>query len=173
MADTPDWLPEQLEFEGDWQTLLSTIYARFVEDIVQGHVRFRGRRVAVRKHPPADGKEYGFWHCISEGATEAERIPDPQRCRRIGWIRAVIENCDDPLVESWVEYRGNQIDHILWFREEYVVVLSERGQAADGGPACYLLKTAFCTLRPHQRKKKRRACDAATKGQRRPARDGV
>jgi len=173
MPDPPAWLPEQAEFVGDWQSLLDAVYSRFVEDVVRSNLTFRGRRVAVRKHPPSDGKEFGFWHCISEGAIEADRIPDPERCRRIGWIRAIIENCDDPLVEHWVEQRGGQMDHVLWFREEYVIILSERGKAPDGGPECYLLKTAFCTPLPHQRRKKRAACEAANKSQRRPGWDGV
>lgn len=163
MADVPAWLPPQEPFEGEWRDLLDKIYQRFVQDLVKGGLTFRGRPIAVRKHPPTDGKEYGFWHCITEGATEANRIPDPERCRRIGWIRAVIENWRDPLVESWREQRGGQIDHLLWFREEYVVVLSERGMATGGGPDCYLLKSAFCTLLPHQKRKKRKACNAAKK----------
>lgn len=163
MAEAPNWLPPQDTFEGEWQKLLDSFYERFVQDIVKGNLTYQGRPVAVRKHPPTDGKEFGFWHCISDGAIEADRIPDPERCRRIGWIRAVIENCNDELVERWIEQRGGQTDHVLWFREEYVVILSERGQASDGGPEWYLLKTAFCTLQPHQKRKKRRACDAATK----------
>ena len=164
MPDVPPWLPPQEPFEGDWDSLLGRLYARFVTDIVRGRLTFRDRRIAIRKHPPTDGKEYGFWHCISEGALEAERIPDPERCRRIGWIRAVIENCNDPLVESWVEQRNGQTDHILWFREEYVLVLSERGRAAEGFPECYLLKSAFCTLLPHQKRKKRKARDKSQEG---------
>ena len=160
MSDSPAWLPPQEQFEGEWQELLDRVYQRFVEDVVNGDLTYRGRRIAVRKHPPADGKEYGFWHCISEGSIEADRIPDPERCRRIGWIRAIVENCDDALVELWREERGGQKDHVLWFREEYAIVLSERGKAADGGPDCYLLKTAFCTLREHQKRKKRSARDA-------------
>lgn len=164
----PPWLPPQEAFEGEWDQLLGRIYDRFVREVVRGRLTFQCRPVTVRQHPATDGKEYGFWHCISEGALEAERIPDPERCRRIGWVRAVVENSDDPLVEHWVEQRAGQTDHILWFREEFVVVLSERGRAPEGGPKCYLLKTAFCTLRPHQKRKKRAACEAAKKNQRRP-----
>lgn len=173
MPESPDWLPEQFSFDGEWSELLARFYARFLDDIVRSKLTFHGRRVAVRKHPPADGMEYGFWHCISEGAIEAERIPDPERCRRIGWIRAIIENVDDPQVEHWVEERHGQTDHVLWFREEYVVILSERGSAPHGGPECYLLKSAFCTLKPHHKRKKRAARDAAVKRPTPPQGDGV
>jgi len=54
---------------------------------------------------------------------------------------------------------NGQVDHVLWYREEFVVILSERGTHADGGPDAYLLKTAFCTFREHQKRKKRRARD--------------
>ena len=122
MAESPDWLPPQEPFEGEWKEILDKTYECFVEDVVKSGLSFEGLPVVVRKHPPTDGKEFGFWHCISEGSLEADRNPDPERCRRIGWIRAVIENCTDPLVESWVENRGGQTDHLLWFREEYLVV---------------------------------------------------
>jgi len=159
----PLWLPPKESFSGEWEELLDRTYNRFVKDIVQSGLTYRGRRISVRKHPPADGKEFGFWHCISEGCIEEERIVDHERCKRIGWIRAIIENCSDPLLESWVERNRGQTDHILWFREEYVVVLSERGKAADGRPDCFLLKTAYCTFAERQKRKKRKARDEAKK----------
>jgi hypothetical protein len=70
---------------------------------------------------------------MSEGALGADRILDPERCRRIGWIRAVIENCRDPLVECWREQRGGKVDHLLWFREEYVTARHCRIRSEESG----------------------------------------
>lgn len=173
MSESPGWLPDELPFEGEWHDMADTFYARYVQDIVKGNLTYLGRRIAVRKHPLTEGKGSGFWHCISDGVIEDDRVPDPDRCRRIGWIRAIIENCDDDAVETWVETNRGQTDHLLWFREEYVVILSERGRAEDGGPDCYLLKSAYTTLRRRQREKKRLACDAAQKANAAPRGDGV
>lgn len=159
--NSDEWIPELLPFDGAWNEVLDAIYERFMQDLLRTRVLFRGRRVAVRKHPPTQGKGFGFWHCISDGAVEDERVPDPDRCKRIGWIKAIIENCDQAEIECWVERRGGQVDHMLWYREQFLVVLSERGTHPNGGPDAYLLKTAYCTLKEHQKKKKRRARDAS------------
>lgn len=156
-----DWIPELLSCDGVWADVLEAIYDRYMDDFVRNKVRYRGRVVVTRQHPESYGKGFGFWHCISEGVVEDERVPDFDRCKRIGWIKVVIENCNRPEVECWVESRRGQVDHVLWYREEFVVILSERGTHADGGPNAYLLKTAFCTFREHQKQKKRRARDAS------------
>jgi hypothetical protein len=148
---------------GDWPRYIDAVYAQYLTDLGGRKVAFRGRPVVLRVHPEVDGKGSGFWHCTSEGSLEADRVPDLDRCKRIAWIRPVIENEAAESVQYWVEKRGGQVDHILWFREEYVVILSERGTRSDGGPDAYLLKTAFCTLRPHEKRKKRQACETAKK----------
>ncbi|MBT3199635.1 MAG: hypothetical protein HN350_06935 [Phycisphaerales bacterium] len=155
-----DWIPDLLPFDGNWGEVLDAIYERFMADLLRKPVLFRGRRVSVRKHPPTQGKGFGFWHCISDGKYEDDRVPDPDRCKRVGWIRAIIENCDHPEVDHWTEKRGRQMDHILWYNEEFAVVLAERGKHADGGPDYYLLKTSYCTFMEHQKRKKRKKRDA-------------
>ena len=155
-----DWIPELLPFDGNWTEVLNAIYDRYMQDLVWNTVRFRGRNVAVRKHPPSRGKGSGFWHCISYGKNEDDRIPDPDRCKRIGWIKAIIENCNQPEVDHWVTKQGSQTNHILWYNEEFIVVLSERGKDENANPKVYLLKTAFCTFREHEKRKKRKSRDA-------------
>lgn len=157
MNAAPDWLPELLEFAGDWDAFVDAVYARFVEDLVSHQVRFNGQRVGVRRHPESRGKGYGFWHCVSEGGLEHERTPDLERCRRIGWIRAIIENASSPEVQHWTNRRGAETRHLLWFREEYLVVLAER-------EGYYLLTTAYPTNREHTRRKLRLERDQAKNG---------
>lgn len=161
MIEGNDWLPDMIELPSSWPEMLDAVYLRFVNDLVDTGLAFQGKRLALRKHPITDGREFGFWHCISEGAIEADRVPDLDRCRRICWIRAVIENHTDPRVKYWVERRNEQVDHILWLNEEYVIVLGER--SSDDQSTYFLLKTAFCTLREHQKAKKRKAMEAAKK----------
>lgn len=157
MNGPADWLPDLLEFAGDWSAFVDAVYARFVEDLVTRQAQFRGLRVGVRRHPESRGKCYGFWHCVSEGGLEDERLPDLDRCRRIGWIRAIIENAATPEVQYWTNQRGGETRHLLWFREEYLVVLAER-------QGYYLLKSAYPTNREHTRRMLRKERDQAQNG---------
>ncbi|MNH30689.1 hypothetical protein D3C79_909980 [compost metagenome] len=45
------------------------------------------KRLGLKRHPVIQGKEATFWHMISEGNDEAERLPDLRRCERIRWPR--------------------------------------------------------------------------------------
>lgn len=156
-----DWIPDLLSCDGVWADVLEAIYDRYMDDFVRNKVRYRGRIVATRRHPESHGKGFGFWHCIQDGPVEDDRVPDFDRCKRIGWIKAVIENFARQEVDCWTETRGGKTDHVLWYREQFIVILSERGKNEDGdGPDVYLLKTAYCTLREHQKQKKRKARDA-------------
>lgn len=158
MDERPDWLPDLIEFEGDWNAFVEVVYTRFCDDLVHNKVWFRGDRVSVRRSPESQGKGFGFWHCVSEGGRHEEsRVPDLDRCRRICWIRAIIENCSDPRVDHWTNQRGRETNHLLWFDEQYLVVLAERS-------GYYLLKTAYLTEREHTRRKLRRERDAAKNG---------
>ena len=109
MTNPPPWLPRIIDladFDGDWGRMLNAAYEVFCNDFVYGRVSFRGLDVAVRRHPVSNGKEFGFWHCVQEGALEENRTPDMKRLERIGWIRAVIENAHDGQVEQWENSPG-------------------------------------------------------------------
>lgn len=94
-------------------------------------------------------KGFGFWHCVSEGGTEEkERVPDLERCKRIGWIRAIIEHSDDQCVNQWTNRRNSETCHLLWLKEEYLIVLAQR-------QGYFLLKTAYCTNREHTKRRLR------------------
>jgi len=171
-----DWLPSFIELnqhEGSWSVYLNAIYAKYMMDLSKKRISFCDRPVVLRRMPETDGMGFGFWHCISSGGVESAREPDFDRCRRIAWIRCVIENCSDVAVKVWSEKRGGRRDHLLWVNDEFVVVLSERGKDNDGGPDVYLLKTAFCTLRNHEKIRKNKAYEIYKKANAAPERDGA
>lgn len=90
----PAWLPQIVTLEscnGDWQRYEDLIYAQFKRDFVDHRPSFKGTRLGLRKHPVVKNRESTFWHMISEGKTEDDRIPDMRRCERIAWVRPVIE----------------------------------------------------------------------------------
>lgn len=133
--------------KGVWDDYFEAIYKIFHQDFVLTKPNFRGKRLGLKRYPEYEGKSATFWHMISTGDQENERIPDIRRCERIAWPKPIIEDCDHSCLKVWAEPKGkNQRIHI-WFEDEgYLVVLDDRGD--------YILPwTAFYIEREHQRNK--------------------
>lgn len=146
----PGWLPalEELKaYGGDFARYLEAIYQIFCTDFVESKPVFAGKRLGLKRHPVIQGKEATFWHMISEGNDEAERLPDLRRCERIRWPRPIIENAADATLKVWREPNGSGHRILIWFAEaEYLVVLDERKD--------YILPwTAYPVEREHQQRK--------------------
>ncbi|MCA0961763.1 hypothetical protein [Salipiger bermudensis] len=148
--------PDLLHFEdldGDWDRYEAALYQVFEQDIIEFDLSFRGHPVNARRAPEHERKWACFWHLISEGRVEDDRLPDLRRCERIRWVRWVIENadvCGD--IDVWQNRRNGETNWLLWYREEYLVILAAR-------TGYFLLRTAFCTDREHRREKLRRERD--------------
>lgn len=154
-----DWLPPLIELSaagGVWAAYCQLIYDRFLADFIASQPRHLGLPVKCRRDPIFEGKEAGFWHCVSEGPNESTRIPDTKRCERIAWVKAIVENSHDPDVLSWEnDHRGDRRQY-FWFKEAYLVVLGVR-------KGYFQLITAFCTDREHTRRKLRADFKASIK----------
>jgi hypothetical protein len=141
-------------FGGDWSAYESELYRIFNAELAIGNVQFRGCVVRCRRYPENAGKWASYWHLVQEGRIEADRLPDLRRCERIRWVRWVIENADShPEINVWQNTRGSETNTLLWFREQYLVVLGRRTNA-------WLLKTAYCTDISGKLSKLRRERDA-------------
>lgn len=126
---------------------------------MESQPRFQGLWVRCRRDPiEGDGKEAGFWHCVSEGPNELDRVPDLRRCERIAWIRAVLENSAKDGVDVWKNDRQGDERTLVWYREEYLVVLATRRRHRDGF-VYYQLITAYETKEHHRTRKLRRERD--------------
>lgn len=158
-----EWLPELIFFSahrGHWPDYLDALHRKFTNDFVHSLPSWPGKRVAVKRHPEIDGKSATFWHLISEGAVEADRIPDMRRCERIGWPRPIMDAFDEqePRVSSqlvWWKERRRSEDRYLLAPDDfsYLVVVADRGT--------YVLPwTAFVLEHEHQRRKRRQAFEA-------------
>ena len=109
MTERPQWLPNLIclaDYGGEWAQYIEAVYSAFRRDLIESQPRLRGRWVRCRRDPLYDGKEAAFWHCIQEGADDEQRIPNLRRCERIGWVRAVIDNADEPAILAWPTRRG-------------------------------------------------------------------
>ncbi|NOX41725.1 MAG: hypothetical protein GXP05_14830, partial [Alphaproteobacteria bacterium] len=139
---------------GEWARYEAALYDVFVRDIIRHDLRFRGIQVNARRIPEHERKWACFWHMISEGSVEDDRIPDMRRCERLSQVRWIIENADAvEVIDIWEQTREREKNWVLWYEEFYLVVLAHRS-------GYYLLKTAFCTDRDHQVRKFRKERDA-------------
>jgi hypothetical protein len=130
MEDSTNWLPDLELFEsygGDWNAYCEAIYALFKADFIDSSPFFQGQKLGLKRHPVIAGKEATFWHMISEGDKEEDRIPDFRRCERIRWPRPIIENHSNPALKVWTEKRkGEERIHIWLEHDGYLVVLNKR-----------------------------------------------
>jgi hypothetical protein len=141
----PDWLPSLIryaDFGGDWSKFIEAVYGKFrldfLDDFNRRNLQFEGVALSLRRHPLVRGKEASFWHLVSTGDIEEERLPDFDRCERIAWAKAILDNANDSAIKRWENTRSNNTNICLWLEEEnYMVVLGKR-------TGYFLLLTAYC-----------------------------
>ena len=151
---TPPELLRLENFGGDWKRYENELYKIFKTELARRELRFQDLPVKCRRRPEANRRWFAFWHLIQEGPTEEERIPDLRRCERIRWIRWVIENAAaHPNIDEWKNKRNGKTNILLWYREEYLVVLEQRKDF-------WLLKTAYCTNQTFRLEQLRRERDS-------------
>ena len=150
MTSVPLWLPPLVLFNdygGNWNRYVEALYGYYRQDFVSSSLSFRGIRVARKRRPFEHGKEATFWHLISEGKTEEERLPDLRRCERIRWPRPIIKHADEPVIKVWENKRKTETRICIWFEDvEYLVVLAPR-------KGYVLLWTAYPVTRSHRKRK--------------------
>ncbi len=160
MIEEPDWLPPLVllaNYEGDWNRYLEVLYGYFCQDFVTSSPVYGGMRVGLKRHPIVNGKEATFWHVISEGTLEADRLPDMRRCERIRWPRPILEAVQQRQVRCWKNHRGHEQRIVIALDDfSYVVVLAQR-------KAYVILWTAYCIENEHRRQKLRQEYEQASK----------
>ncbi len=153
----PDLLPFAA-FGGDWAAYENELHRIFIAEIARGGLAFRGVRVNCRRLPEAAGRWASFWHLVQEGRVEDDRLPDLRLCERIRWVRWVIENAPTHAeIDEWQNTRGTEVNTLLWYREEYLVILAQR-------QGYCLLKTAYCTEKSGRIRQLRKERDAFRQG---------
>lgn len=157
----PTWLPDLVRFvdhDGDWDRYLEATYEIYLQDFVHSKPTFEGRTLALKRHPVSGGKEATFWHLVSSGPIEDDRLPDFRRFERIGWPRAIIDHAADPSVLVWENERRGDRRACLWLpAADYLVVLAKRSTYT-------LLWTAYPADREHTKRKLRAEYEEARKG---------
>ncbi|WP_165221405.1 hypothetical protein [Aquisphaera insulae] len=162
MSGDESWLPglwRMADAGNDWTHYIEQTYSRFRRDFIESQPQFRGVFVRCRRDPiDEDGKEVGFWHCVTEGPEEELRIPDLRRCERIAWIRPIIEHSTEVGIDVWENRNRGETRILLWYCEEFLIVLAARERRRDGF-RYYQLITAYLTVEEHRKRKLRRERD--------------
>lgn len=145
------------DLQGNWQTYLESIYSIFRNDLIT-HPPKLNKPFRIRRRPVTNNKENAFWHLISEGSVEEDRIPNLRRCERIAWIKPMINARDSEQFPLWKNTRSTKKgkDRRLLIATpsfDYVVILSVRKDY-------YLLCTAYPVEQRHRQEKlKKEFCD--------------
>jgi len=150
MVKQIDWLPPLVlleSYSGNWERYINIIYSFYKQDFIENKPIFQNHKLAIKRYPIVEGKEATFWHIISEGKEEADRIPNLRRCERIRWPRPIIEHADDSIIKVWKNQRRNETRICIWLEEqEYLVVLAYR-------KTYILFLTAYPTTQNHTKRK--------------------
>ncbi len=167
MTVKPEWLPETLHYDGDWETFIQDVYHIFERDFKQTIPKFRTLPV-YHDGTLIDGKEAGFWHIVQKDDPQArERVPNIPRCKHITWPKPIIENCEDKTVSIWkVEKKKpgspQQTRVYLWLEDfDYLIAMREQ-------PYAMILITAFCVGYESYKAKLRKERDNYLKMQKPP-----
>jgi hypothetical protein len=146
----PGWLPDLVflkDFYGDWTRYINAIYEYFRKDFVESRPLFKGERLNLKRYPLVENREATFWHLISAGCKEEDRLPDLRRCERIRWPKPIIVHCDDDCIRVWENTRKEEKRICLWFvDQEFLVVLARR-------KSYLLLWTAYPVTENHRKRK--------------------
>ena len=126
-AKSLDWPPIIIPWNNNWEEYCQFIYEKYLEYYNSNNpFYFDGMVVKTRKKPIEFEKEGGFWHIIGG----SEGVPEKERCERILWARAIIENYQDENILIWKEPSrrdGSTKDVVFWFKKaNYYVILAER-----------------------------------------------
>ncbi len=133
MSDTPTFLPPMLNLDGEWDTVLSRLYAIFVKDFKESQTCHRGIKVIYNGTIKADGlgKEEGFWHVVSKFDNDTgERLIDYPRAKRLPWAKPLMESPERPEIKVW-QYREGTADKglrtYIWLEDyKYALILHRK-----------------------------------------------
>ena len=65
----PDWLPDPVSFDGNWDSFVRTLYAVFEADFKHGLPRYQDCPIWHDRRVESEdtyGYEEGFWHLVTK-----------------------------------------------------------------------------------------------------------
>lgn len=143
MIARPDWLPDIMSVDGEWEQILFRLYDIFDRDFKKGNPCLNKMPVWWdRRVLEGNMYEEGFWHLISKRDEKTgERLFDPRRAERLPWCYAVLSHANDSSVKLWDYKEGRHLRTYVWLENfDYVIVLEKKKQRI--GRVAFLI-TAF------------------------------
>lgn len=152
----PHWLPAFVEQKiGEtYQDYEDRLWNIFYTDFIKTHPTYAGKKVLAQYRPvEADGKWGSFIHITTvKDRRTNERVPDLERCERIRFPKATLENCkhcticgytncERPYIWTETVRTGkhkSERTHILIPSDKYTVIIE-----FDNKRDCYWLVTAY------------------------------
>lgn len=128
VCDIPEII-ELASYGGDYPLYESAIYEIYRDNFHDEQLTFRGQPIRHKKYPEYKGKPATFWHIISNGSDEENRLPNLRRYERIEWpfyiIGSCVDNCERVLI--WENTRKGKTNVLIYCPDvEYLVVLAKR-----------------------------------------------
>ena len=95
------WIPPLVERDSSrpWSEYDALVYSVFRRDFIESRPVYHGKPVKIRYQPMLEGRAEAFWHLTCrdydhKSGLPEDRVPDLERCRRIRWPKAFIENAE-------------------------------------------------------------------------------
>ncbi len=130
--DSPDWLPQELDSDVEWDELEDDAYRIFVNDFIKSTaLLFKDKPVKLdynKDFKQTKKREKSFYHLVKKTEDKRSRrvINDPPRAIKIGWIRPLIENYSCKGVLCWDYWEFGVVRTYIWIvRHSYVIILQE------------------------------------------------
>lgn len=118
------------DYNGDWSQYENALYTIFHQDFIESTPFFQGKPVDIIHQKQYKNKERSFWHIISEGKTDEDRLPIMERCECIGWIKSLItEDGECNFYRIWKKFhhKTNKERYYIWCTNvHYIVILEDR-----------------------------------------------
>lgn len=152
------WIPDLVRCRNlsEWAAYDELLYRIFKSELIESRPVYRGLPVQIRYEPRFDGREEAYWHLTckdydNKSGLPEDRQPDVERCERIRWPKAFIEQnqectscsypngCNGAIIWASTHksrHQNRKRVKILVEEERYMVVLESRERY-------WLLITAF------------------------------
>lgn len=115
---------------GDWETYIASLYKLFSENYIDHTVKYNAKNVNIITEKMIDGKVRSFWHIITEGQYDDNRIPNLDRCSKVHWARHIIEESGECIhYKTWIKYHdktGRNRYYIWCDHLNYIVIFEDR-----------------------------------------------
>jgi len=146
----PAWLPELFPAEPWRRDTYDKLYDVFMRDFVSTQPSYKGSPVWVFPEQE-DGKHTIFWHLTSREVNYSGiRYPDIERCKRLPWVKCLIEQAGHrPEIRDWdyEEGDGKVNTYIQLLAFDFMVILRKYRDSQRR------LISAYCVDFEHKRLK--------------------